>query len=198
MFTGIVTEIGCVESICRTGDWTVRIATDSLHEGLQRGASIACHGLCLTVLAVSPPGQPGWFEVQVSRRTASVTNVHDWQPGSRINLERALRIGDELGGHIVTGHVDGLARVRDREESAESVHFHLDCPATLARYIPAKASVALNGVSLTVTDADAAGFGVNIIPHTLKATSWGTIGTGETLNLEIDPLARYIERLHTA
>ncbi len=196
MFTGMISEIGTVASIDRTGDWTIRIATDSLREGLQIGASVACHGICLTVVALSPPGKAGWFEVQASRHTASITNIETWQTGVPINLERALRVGDELGGHIVTGHIDGMARIRSRTEAGQSVRFQLDCPAGLARYLPAKASVALNGVSLTVTDADLAEFGVNIIPHTLRATSFGICAAGDSLNLEIDPLARYVERLH--
>ncbi len=206
MFTGIVTETGEVLDIRREGDWTIRIAAQATRRDLVPGASVACHGICLTVVALSQAGTSDWFEIQVSDFTANATNVHNWQRGSQINLERSLRVGDELGGHIVTGHIDGLATVRERISVSDSIRFRLACPSEFGRYLPAKASVALNGVSLTITEADDANddsdgsgtdfvFGVNIIPHTRKVTGWGRTEVGDTLNLEIDPLARYVERL---
>ena len=197
MFTGIVTDMGEVLSLRQAGDLTVRIATAYDVDTIDIGASIACDGVCLTVIALGAGPKP-WFDVQVSAETVSKTNLDTWAAGRRINLERALRVGDELGGHIVSGHVDGVAEIVAMRDEGDSTRFTFRAPADLARFIAPKGSVALNGTSLTVNEVDGADFGVNIIPHTKDVTTWGQSRVGDRVNLEIDTLARYVARLADA
>ncbi len=196
MFTGIITDIGTVLASEKRGDLRVRIATSYDIEGIDIGASIACDGVCLTVVAKGAAPQ-GWFDVDISAETVSATNVGQsgWPVGDKINLERALRVGDELGGHIVSGHVDGQAEVVGITPEGDSTRFSFRVPAALAKFIAPKGSVALNGTSLTVNEVDGATFGVNIIPHTQKVTTWGQVKMGDQVNVEIDTLARYVARL---
>ena len=192
MFTGIITDIGTVLSARQEGDLRARIATGYDTSGIDMGASIASDGICLTVVDLGPD----WYEVQISAETVAKTNVAGrWSEGRRLNLERALRVGDELGGHIVSGHVDGVAEVVALREEGDSTRFTLRVPDALARFIAPKGSVALNGTSLTVNEVDGSTFGVNIIPHTKEATTWGEVAEGDRINLEIDTLARYVARL---
>jgi riboflavin synthase len=191
MFTGIITDIG--ELVAReAGRFTLRSAYAA--QSIAVGASIACDGACLTATSVRAAANGSIFSCDVSNETLMRTNLGDWQPGRRINLERALTAGDELGGHIVSGHVDGLARIVDLRADGQSRRFTVETPAELAPYIAAKGSVALDGVSLTVNEVDGARFGVNIIPHTLTQTTLGIKKPGDTLNLEVDLLARYVVR----
>lgn len=191
MFTGIITDVGRVRAVERQGDTRFTVETVFDMETVPIGASIANNGVCLTVVE---KGQ-GWFAVQASAETLSKTTLGGWDEGTRINLERALKVGDELGGHIVSGHVDGVASVVDVRADGESKRFTFEAPAALAKYIASKGSVALDGVSLTVNEVDGARFGVNIIPHTQDATTFGTLKAGDRVNLEIDMLARYVARL---
>jgi riboflavin synthase len=194
MFTGIVTDIGRIVETRVTGDLRARIATRYDVAGIDIGASIACDGVCLTVVALG--GQPeGWFDVEISAETVSKTNLADWVPGKRVNLERALKVGDELGGHIVSGHVDGLAEVVAVRAEGGSVRVTFRAPEALAKFIAPKGSVALNGTSLTVNEVEGATFGVNFIPHTQGATTWGAVAVGDRVNLEVDTMARYVARL---
>ena len=195
MFTGIVTDIGEVLALDQAGDLNVRIATSYDIDAIDLGASIACDGVCLTVVALGAEPR-NWFEVQVSGESVSRTNLGTWAPGSRINLERALRVGDELGGHIVSGHVDGVAEIVEMHDEGDSTRFSFRTPVALARFIAPKGSVALNGTSLTVNEVDGCDFGVNIIPHTKSVTNWGSAKVGDQVNLEIDTLARYVARLN--
>jgi riboflavin synthase len=192
MFTGIVTDIGRIVSTELQGDLRARIATHYDVNGIDIGASIACDGVCLTVVAL---GQEGWFDVEISGETVSKTNLGGWAPGKRVNLERALKVGDELGGHIVSGHVDGLAEVVAVRPEGGSVRVRFRAPEALARFIAPKGSVALNGTSLTVNEVEGAEFGVNFIPHTQAATTWGEVAVGDRVNLEVDTMARYVARL---
>jgi riboflavin synthase len=195
MFTGIITDVGRVQRLRRTagsqGGLDLSIATEYETEGIALGASIACSGVCLTVVAV----EPGAFSVQASAETLSCSTLGDWRDGSAVNLERALRVGDELGGHIVSGHVDGVANILDRRPEGDSVRFVIEAPAALMPFIAPKGSVALDGVSLTVNEVEDDRFGVNIIPHTLSHTGFGEARPGTRMNIEIDPLARYVARL---
>ncbi|PWK60934.1 riboflavin synthase [Roseicyclus mahoneyensis] len=191
MFTGIVTDQGEVRQLTKAGDLKARIATGYDTGGIEIGASIACDGVCLTVTGLGED----WFEVDISAETVSKTNVSGWAEGQRLNLERALRLGDELGGHIVSGHVDGVADVIAMAEEGDSTRITFRAPDTLARFIAPKGSVALNGTSLTVNEVEGATFGVNLIPHTKAVTTWGTTAVGDRVNLEIDTLARYVARL---
>lgn len=198
MFTGIISDIGEVRSIEQRGDTRFVIAAAYDMDGVDIGASIACSGPCLTVIdkGNDKPGIPGgWFAVDVSAETLSKTVLGHWQVGSRINLERALKVGDELGGHIVSGHIDGLATVEDIRPEGDSLRFTFIAPDTLARFIAPKGSVALDGVSLTVNEVDGTRFGVNIIPHTAERTTIGALKAGDPVHIEIDPLARYVARL---
>jgi riboflavin synthase len=197
MFTGIVTDVGEVLKVDHAGDLHARIATAYDVSGIDIGASIACDGVCLTVVALGDAPRP-WFEVTISGETVSKTNLGGWRPGARVNLERALRLGDELGGHIVSGHVDGVAEVLSVREEGESTRIRFRAPRELARFIAPKGSVALDGTSLTVNEVEGTEFGVNLIPHTKTVTTWGDIREGDTVNLEIDTLARYVARLAEA
>lgn len=191
MFTGIITDIGIIRALEPKGDLRVRIATGYETAGIDLGASIASDGVCLTVVALGPD----WYEVQVSAETVAKTNLGDWAVGRRVNLERALKLGDELGGHIVSGHVDGVAEVVGLREEGESTRLRFRASDHLAGFIAPKGSVALNGTSLTVNEVEGAEFGVNLIPHTKTVTTWGDVALGDRVNLEIDTLARYVARL---
>ena len=194
MFTGIVTDIGRIVEVRQAGDLRARIATRYDVSGIDIGASIACDGVCLTVVALGAEPE-GWFDVEISAETVSKTNVGAWAAGARVNLERALKVGDELGGHIVSGHVDGLAEVVSVRPEGGSVRVRFRAPDALARFIAPKGSVALNGTSLTVNEVDGAEFGVNFIPHTQEVTTWGAVAVGDQVNLEVDTMARYVARL---
>lgn len=191
MFTGIVTDIGRVRSIEQRGDTRLVIETAYDTDTIDLGASISHSGACLTVVDKGP----GWFAVEASAETLARTTLGDWREGTRINLERAMKVGDELGGHIVSGHVDGVGQVVSRQPEGDSVRFVFEVPADLARFIAEKGSVALNGVSLTVNEVDGRRFGVNLIAHTLTHTTFGVCDPGMRVNVEIDMLARYVARL---
>ena len=198
MFTGIVTDIGEVLEVEQRGDLRARIGTAYDISGIDLGASIACNGVCLTVIELGD--QPrNWFDVEISAETTGATNVGSWAVGTRVNLERPLKVGDELGGHIVSGHVDGLATVTKIEEEGDSTRVTFSAPEALAKFIAPKGSVALNGTSLTVNEVEGtnfgASFGINIIPHTKTETIWGDVAVGDEINLEIDTMARYVARL---
>jgi len=197
MFTGIITDIGTLRAVEQRGDLRARIATGYRIAGIDLGASIACDGACLTVVAKGQDDghDSGWFDVDISAETVSKTNLSGWAEGRRINLERALKVGDELGGHIVSGHVDGLAEVVAMHDDGDSTRVTLRAPKALARFIAPKGSVALNGTSLTVNEVDGCDFGINFIPHTKHMTTWGDVALGDQVNLEIDTLARYVARL---
>ncbi|NNK66534.1 MAG: riboflavin synthase [Rhodobacteraceae bacterium] len=194
MFTGIITDIGRVLEMHQAGDLHAKIATSYDIAGIDIGASIACDGVCLTVTGLGREPEP-WFSVDISGETVSKTNLPGWSVGKRLNLERALRVGDELGGHIVSGHVDGVARLVSLTDDGESTRMSFKVPDALARFIAPKGSVALNGTSLTVNEVEGNTFGVNIIPHTKTVTTWGDAAEGDAINLEIDTLARYVARL---
>ena len=191
MFTGIITDIGTVIDLDQQGDLRARIQTGYDTGTIDMGASIASDGVCLTVVDLGD----NWYDVQISAETVSKTNLDRWAIGTKVNLERALRVGDELGGHIVSGHVDGVAKVVSVEDEGDSTRVTLRAPEDLARFIAPKGSVALNGTSLTVNDVDGAEFGINFIPHTKQVTTWGEVAAGDAVNLEIDTLARYVARL---
>ncbi|MEM7076152.1 MAG: riboflavin synthase [Pseudomonadota bacterium] len=194
MFTGIVTDMGEIRDVEQRGDLRARIGTGYDMTDVDLGASIACDGVCLTVVGKGAD----WFDVDVSAETVSKTNLDAWVPGRRVNLERSLRVGDELGGHIVSGHVDGLAEVIALRDDGDSTRVTLRAPAPLARFIASKGSVALNGTSLTVNEVEGREFGINFIPHTKQVTTWGQVAVGDRVNLEIDTLARYVARLAEA
>jgi riboflavin synthase len=191
MFTGIVTDLGRVRRLRRAALADLTIATAFDTAAIPLGASVACSGVCLTVVAVAP----GEFSVQASAETLACTTIGGWEEGTPVNLERSLRVGDELGGHLVAGHVDGLAQIIERRPEAESVRFVFEAPAELGPFIASKGSVALDGVSLTVNEVSHTRFGVNIIPHTLSCTNFGQARPGQRMNLEIDLIARYVSRL---
>ncbi len=194
MFTGIITDIGQVLAVEMRGDMQARIGTGYDVAGIDIGASIACDGVCLTVVALGTDPQ-NWFDVQISAETLDKTNLGKWTNGKRVNLERALKVGDELGGHIVSGHVDGLAEIIAMQDEGDSTRVTLRTPDALAGLIAPKGSVALNGTSLTVNEVNGTDFGINFIPHTKAATTWGDATVGDMVNLEIDTLARYVARL---
>ena len=195
MFTGIITDIGRIRGVEQRGDMRLRIGTAYETSSIDMGASIACSGVCLTVVDKGAD----WFAVEVSAETLSRT-AGDWSEGTPLNLERALRVGDELGGHIVTGHVDGVGTVVEVTPEGDSTRIVVEAPAALAPYIAAKGSIALDGVSLTVNEvidlADGSvRFGINVIPHTQEMTTFGDLAPGRALNIEIDVLARYLGRM---
>lgn len=196
MFTGIITDIGTVAQVDMRGDMRARITCHYDMAGVDLGASIACEGVCLTVIEKGAD----WFDVDISAETLSITNIsaNGWAVGRRLNLERALRVGDELGGHIVSGHVDGVAIIEDMRREGDSTRVTFRAPAPLARFIATKGSVTLNGTSLTVNEVAGDQFGVNLIPHTQAVTTWGEARPGDAVNLEIDTLARYVARLAEA
>jgi riboflavin synthase len=193
MFTGIVTDLGEVQRVlCGEGRETrFEIASRYDYATIDIGASIAHNGVCLTVVERGP----GWHAVEASAETLSKTTLGGWAEGARVNLERALKVGDELGGHIVSGHVDGVARVAGIHPDNQSLRFTFEAPVDLARFVAPKGSVALDGVSLTVNEVDGRLFGINVIPHTQSVTTFGGLRPGDVVNMEIDMLARYVARL---
>lgn len=194
MFTGIVSDMGEVLAVSRQGDLCLRIGCHYDMESVAIGASVAVDGICLTVTRTGPD----WFEAEASAETLARTTMgtgDGWPVGRRVNLERPLRVGDELGGHIVSGHVDGMAEVLSVTPEGDSTRFRFRAPEALAGFIAPKGSIALNGTSLTVNEVEGVVFGVNIIPHTKTVTTWGTVRPGDRINLEIDTLARYVARL---
>jgi riboflavin synthase len=200
MFTGIVTAIGAIEAREERGDLRLRIACPFDPDRIAIGASIACSGVCLTVVERGGSAGDAWFAVDVSAETLSHTAKDTWSEGARINLEPSLRVGDELGGHIVSGHVDAVGKVVGRAPEGESVRLAIEAPPQLAAFIAPKGSIAVDGVSLTVNEvADQPGgavrFGLNIIPHTAEVTTLGALAEGDEVNLEIDTVARYLQRL---
>lgn len=195
MFTGIITDVGTVQLITKRGDTTIKIATVYEPAAVAIGASIACSGACLTVIAKGGKEGDAWFSVEASAETLSKTTLSGWAVGTKVNLERSLRVGDEIGGHIVSGHVDGVGDVVSVTPEGDSVRYKIKAPKQLAKFIAAKGSIAIDGTSLTVNEVDGNAFGVNIIPHTAKVTTWGGVKTGDKVNIEIDMLARYLARL---
>ena len=207
MFTGIVTDIGTIAAVTDHGASLRRLRIQSGYDAatIAMGASIACSGVCLTVVGFGARPEGGaWFDVDAAAETLALTSVGTWGVGTRINLERALKIGDELGGHLVSGHVDGLAEVLSREAVTlgeagsgwgATAKFTLRVPRDLAKFIVQKGSVALDGTSLTVNTVDDDCFSVLLIPHTLEVTTWDRVGAGSRLNLEVDQMARYAARL---
>jgi riboflavin synthase len=197
LFTGIVTDIGEVLAVTPRAEGLHRLTIGCSYDraSIALGASMACAGVCLTVVETGERNGRAWFAVDAAAETLAVTTAGTWRGGARINLERALKIGDELGGHLVSGHVDGIARVLARENLPDMARFTLDVPAALTRFVAPKGSVALDGISLTVNQVEGNTFGVLIIPHTLDVTTLGDNREGDRLNLEVDLMARYAARL---
>jgi riboflavin synthase len=191
MFTGIITDRGTVRSVVRTGDRRLEFTTGYDTASLGVGASVCCSGVCLTVV---DKGR-GWFAVSVSQETLSRTTIESWREASAVNFERALKVGDELGGHLVSGHVDAVGTVVSVEDDGESRRFTFSCPRELMRFIATKGSIAVDGVSLTVNGLADNRFEINIIPHTLAVTTFAQTREGDEVNLEIDMVARYVARL---
>jgi len=191
MLTGIITDLGRVRSVSPGGVTRIVLETAYDTAAIAMGASIACNGACLSVVDKGP----GWFAVDASAETLARTTIGSWRPGTPVNLERPLKLGDELGGHLVSGHVDGLAEITERRPDGDSLRFEIRVPAAFQRFIAPKGSVALDGVSLTVNEVEGELFGVNVIPVTQRETSFGKLAPGERVNLEIDMLARYLARL---
>ncbi|HTO83279.1 MAG TPA: riboflavin synthase [Methylomirabilota bacterium] len=194
MFTGIITDLGRVRAINPGATTRLEIETKYDAAGIAIGASIACNGACLSVVERGP----GWFAVEASTETLSKTTLGSWRPGTAVNLERPLKLGDELGGHLVLGHVDGVGGIVERREDGGSVRLTVEAPADLARFIASKGSVAIDGVSMTVNEVSGRRFGVNVIPITQRETNLGSLAAGAAVNLEIDMLARYVGRLLAA
>jgi riboflavin synthase len=192
MFTGIITDVGTIEA---REDGRFRIACAYPATDIEIGASIACDGCCLTVTEITPRDGGSVFAIDASAETLSRTTLGDWTTGRRVNLERSLRLSDELGGHLVTGHVDAVAEIVAVTPDGDSTRFEIETPPEVAPFIAPKGSVALDGTSLTVNEVNGARFGVNLIPHSLAVTTWGEKRPGDRLNLEIDLLARYVARL---
>ena len=191
MFTGIVTDLGKIRAIEKRGDTRIEIETSYDTDDIDIGASIACSGPCLTVIEKGR----GWFAIEASAETLDKSALGDWAVGTTVNLERAMRIGDELGGHIVSGHVDAVARIVDMQPEGDSVRFTFEAPQAFAKYIAPKGSVCLDGVSLTVNEVQGNRFGVNIISHTQGETTFGSRQVGDRINMEIDTIARYVARI---
>ncbi len=194
MFTGIITDLGKVRAIRRAGDTHIELATGYDTATIDIGSSIACAGVCLTVVDKGP----GWFAVNASAETLARTSLGEWRQGAAVNLERSLRVGEEMGGHIVAGHVDGVAEIAERRAEGDSIRFTFTVPERLKRFIAPKGSVALDGVSLVVNEVEGRRFGVNIIPHTQAMTTFATAAPGDKVNVEVDVLARYVARLSEA
>ena len=197
MFTGIVTDVGEVLAVQQRGEGLRQLTIACAYDpaSIVIGASICCSGVCMTAVATGHEGARGTFSVDAAAETLRLTTVGDWAKGTRINLERSLKMGDELGGHLVSGHVDGLAEVVTREDLTDMARFVLRVPRGLARFVAQKGSVALDGVSLTVNDVTADTFSVLIIPHTLSVTTFGALKANDRINLEVDVMARYAARL---
>lgn len=196
MFTGIITDIGCIERVEKRGDLHLKIASSYDMDSVDIGASIACSGVCLTVVEKGPD----WFAVDISAESLSCTAPGMWVQGARLNLERALRVGDELGGHIVTGHVDGVGQLVSATSQGDSTRIIIAAPAALAPSLAPKGSVTVDGISLTVNEVEdqpdgSVHFGINVIPHTAQMTTLDTLAAGRPFNLEIDVLARYLARM---
>jgi riboflavin synthase len=196
MFTGIITDVGKVVRVTERNDLR-RLSIASAYDlaTIAIGASINCAGVCLTVVSLEPASSGAVFDVEAAPETLAVTNAAHWQVGTRINLERALRVGDELGGHLVSGHVDGLAEIVSRDDLGETTRFTFRAPHDLARFIAPKGSVSLDGTSLTVNGVDGDQFDCLLIPHTLAVTTWGERRMGDRVHLEVDAIARYVARL---
>jgi riboflavin synthase len=196
MFTGIVTDVGTVAKVVEGND-VRRVSIDSAYDPatIAIGASISCAGVCLTVVSVEAGGRGAIFDVEAAPETLAVTNAGAWRAGSRLNLERAVRVGDELGGHIVAGHVDGVATIVGREEIGEAIRFDFELPHELARFVAPKGSISLDGTSLTVNRVTGDRFDCVLVPHTLKVTTWGERAPGDRVHVEIDTVARYVARL---
>ena len=200
MFTGIITAVGTVREVRNAGDLRLVVSCPYDPDGIAIGASIACAGVCLTVVERGGTTGDAWFAVDVSGETVSKTAQDQWRAGRKLNLEQALKLGDELGGHIVTGHVDAVGRVTLREEVGGSLHFAVTTPAEISPIIATKGSITVDGVSLTVNALDdhedgTCTFHLNIIPHTWDVTTLGDLQAGDEVNLEIDVLARYLQRM---
>jgi len=191
MFTGIITDLGKVRSVTKTGDTRFEFTTSYDTSTIEIGASIACNGACMTVIETGDD----WFAISASGESLSKTTMGTWKEGDAVNFERAMKIGDELGGHIVSGHVDGLAKIVSITPEGESHRFVFEAPDSLKNFIAPKGSVALDGISLTVNEVEGGRFGINIIPHTMQVTTLGRLKEGDSVNLEIDMLARYVARL---
>ncbi len=200
MFTGIVSEIGTVIGVTERNDVRrIAIACSFPPDSIVIGSSIACAGICMTVIAREDAGAgKAAIEFEAGPETLTTTSIREWDIGTRVNLERSLKIGDELGGHMVSGHIDGLATVVGREDFGETTRFVFETPAPLAKFVAAKGSVALDGTSLTVNSVDGARFECMLIPHTLKVTTWNERKIGDKANLEVDQIARYVARLTEA
>jgi len=195
MFTGIITGIGRIAKITKAGDTRYDILTNYDPDTIALGASIACSGVCLTVVEKGTGAEGHWFAMEASKETLDVTTAGHWREGTLLNLERALRMGDELGGHIVSGHVDGIAKIVSIVAEGDSQRYTFEAPKNLMGFIAPKGSVTLDGTSLTVNQVSAQSFGVNLISHTQDVTTWGSSREGDLVNLEIDVLARYVARL---
>ena len=196
MFTGLVSDVGEVISVEQRGELRrIRIACSYAPEGILLGASIACSGPCLTAVEIGTQDGRTFFDVDAAAETLARTTVGTWAPGRRLNLERSLKVGDELGGHIVTGHVDGVARIVERRDFDGMAHFDIAAPAAISRFIAEKGSVCLDGTSLTVNAVSGDVLSILLIPHTLSVTTWGERRTGDELNIEVDLMARYAARL---
>lgn len=203
MFTGLISDVGTLLSVTSRGDLKrLKVASHYPHDSLEMGASVAHNGVCMTLVGFGPraenDGFVSWHEVDAAAETLAVTTAGDWAPGERINLERALRLGDELGGHMVSGHVDGVATLVSRRDFDRMAHFEIEAPKNLARFIAEKGSVALNGTSLTVNKVENNVFTILLIPYTLEATNWGARRAGDRINIEVDTMARYAARLAEA
>ncbi len=191
MFTGIVTDLGRIRKVEKRGDTRIEIETSYDTDDIDIGASIACSGPCLTVIEKGK----GWFAIEASAETLDKTGLGDWKIGTPVNLERAMRVGEELGGHIVSGHVDAVATIVDMKPEGDSVRFTFEAPERFSLYITPKGSICLDGVSLTVNEVDDNRFGVNIISHTQSVTTFGERKVGDRINMEVDTIARYVARL---
>ena len=198
MFTGIITDIGTIAKVTQAGDTRFDVLTAYDTDTIDMGASIAHSGVCLTVIEKGKGADGDWFAVEASKETLDVTSAGNWQEGTKLNLERALKMGDELGGHIVSGHVDGLAEIVSITPEGDSLRYTFKTTAAIMPFIAPKGSVTLDGTSLTVNEVEGLTFGVNLISHTQDVTTWGLSKVGDIINLEIDVLARYVARLKQA
>ena len=195
MFTGIISDVGTIQLVTQRGDLSFKITTTYDPATIDIGASIACSGPCLTVVAKGGRTGEAWFSVDVSPETLEKTTASAWTVGTHVNLERPLKVGEEIGGHIVSGHVDGVGEVLQVKHEGDHTRIVIRPPKALAKFIAPKGSIALDGISLTVNEVERDTFGVNIIPHTAKVTTWGGLKPGDKVNIEIDMLARYLARL---
>lgn len=196
MFTGIITDIGRLEALEKRGDTRLTLSCGYDAGSIDIGASIACSGICLTVIERGVDEERrNWFSVDASQETLDCTTLATWKVGEPVNLERSLKMGDELGGHLVSGHVDGIGKIISIDRDGDSQRFRFTMPDDIAPFVAAKGSVALDGTSFTVNEVDDVSFGINIIPHTLEVTTWGLAKAGDSVNIEIDMLARYVARL---